>query len=153
MCEVPQVGQFGMHGHHVAQLRVGEALLTRQLIERQADRDGAGVAHLVARVRDQLLQEARAVFERAAIFIVALVGARRQEMLDDAEAMRAIEAEDVITRALGPLVGEPVPVAEVPDVLLVHGAGLDGIAGEGEDRRVRGRERHLAGIEIGAVGT
>ena len=109
----------------------------RHLVERQAHRDGAGVAHLVARVRDQLLQQPRAVLERAAIFVRALIGARREEMLDHAEAMRAIEAEDVVARPLRAAVGQLVPVAQVADVLLVHGAGLHRIAGEGEDRQVR----------------
>ena len=152
MGEIPEIGKLGMHGDEVAQLRIGEARGTRHLVERQAHRDGAGVAHLVARVRDQLLQQARAVLQRAAIFVGALIGARREEMLDDAEAMRAIEAEDVVARPLGAAVGQLVPVAQVADVLLVHGAGLHRIAGEGEDRQVRRRQRHFARVEIGAVG-
>ncbi len=149
--EVPEIGQVGVHGHEIAHLGIGEAEIADRLVEGDAQRDRHGVADHVAHVGDHLADEAGAVLERAAIFVGALVGRPRQEMLEDTEAVGAVETDQV--EAGGPAaprrVGEPA--AQVGDVLLVHRPRGDGIVGEGADRQRGGRERHLLRVHVRPV--
>ncbi len=72
-------------------------------------------------------------------------------MLEDAKAMRAIEADEVKPRRLAALGRIDEPAAQVADIVLVHCAGLHRIVGEGADRQGRGRKRNLLGIEVRPV--
>ena len=142
-----------MQANEIAQLRIGKSLLARHFIKRKPHRHGATVAHLIARIAQQFLQQPRPVLQRAAIFVAALIGPPRQEMLQNAKAMRAIEAHDIIARPLGAAVSQLVPVAQVPDILLVHGARLHRIAGERQDGAVHRPHRHFARVKIGTIGS
>ena len=74
MRKIPEIRKLGMHGDEIAQVRVAESRLAHHFIERKPDRDGAAIAHSILRVGNQFLQQARAVVQRAAIFISALIG-------------------------------------------------------------------------------
>ena len=94
LCEVPDVGQVAVHFDEVAQFGVGEAKLAA-FVEGEAKGDGEFSARFFARLVHDFAQEAGAVFEGAAVFVGAVVGVARQEVLQDAEAMRAVEADQV----------------------------------------------------------
>ena len=72
-------------------------------------------------------------------------------MLENAEAVGAVEADQVEARGLAALGGVDEPVAQVADILLIQRAGVDGIVGEGSDRQRRRRQRNFLGIEVGTV--
>ena len=73
------------------------------------------------------LQQAGAVFERAAIFIGALIGGARQELLENAEPMAGIDIDEIVAGVLGAQGGGAMGAAQIADVGLVHGARLDRI--------------------------
>src|SRR6185369_8267121 len=80
-----------------------------------------------------------------------LIGRGREKVLDDAKAMRAIEADKVKARLLGALEGIAMPAPEIANVLLVHRPRLHRIIGKGADRQSRGPAWHLFGIEVRAI--
>ena len=96
MREIPEVRQFGEHGDDIADLGIAETSgLGHQLVQQNTHGNRATVADRILGVVDQLLQQTRAVLQRAAIFVTALVEAAREEVLYDAEAMRAKVVESV----------------------------------------------------------
>ncbi len=58
-----------MQANEITQLRIGKSLLARHFIKRKPHRHGATVAHLIARIAQQFLQQPRPVLQRTAIFI------------------------------------------------------------------------------------
>ncbi len=146
-----QVRQIAIHVDEFAHFGVGKAEIADGLVERDAQRQRHRVADRVAHVRDDLAGKARAVLEAAAVFVGALVGGAAEEMLEDAEAMRAVEADQIETRDTRSLGGVDEPAPQVSDVGLVHRAGLHRIVGEGADRQGGRRQRHLLGVEVRAV--
>ena len=72
-------------------------------------------------------------------------------MLEDAEAVGTVEADQVEACGLAALGGIDEPAAQVADILLIQRAGVDGIVGEGPDRQRRRRQRNFLGIEVGTV--
>jgi hypothetical protein len=151
MRQIPEIGQVGMHLDHVAHFGIGEAELADHLVQRKPQRQAASVADGIPAFFDQLAHQPRAVFQRAAIFVAALVGGGGQEVLDDTEAVRAVEADQIEARQLGAFKGIAVPAPEVAYILSVHGAGLNRIVGEGADGQGRWSARHFLGVEVRAV--
>jgi hypothetical protein len=72
-------------------------------------------------------------------------------VLYDAEAMRAIDVDEIKTGGLCAFGGGAMPAPEVSDVLFVHRTRLHRIVGEGDDRQMHRPERYLARVEIRAV--
>ena len=95
-----------------------------QLIGGKADRNRAAVADRLLGVLDQLAQQARAVFEAAAIFVDAVVLAALEELLRDRQIVRRIDIDDVEPGLLRAERGIAMPSPQVADVLLVHRARL-----------------------------
>ena len=149
--EIPEVGQIGVHLDHVADLGIGETEFTDHLVQREPQRQPAGVADGVTPFLDQLAHEARTVLQRAAILVATLVGSRRQEVLDDAEAVGAIKADEIEAGQPGTLEGIAMPATQIANVLLVHGTRLHRIIGEGADRQGSRSARHLARVEVRPV--
>ena len=150
MRQIPDVGQVAVHFDEVAQLGVGKAERAA-LVQRHAQGYGHLAPGFLARLLDHLAQEAAAVFQRTAVFVGPLVRRARQEMLQDAEAMRTVKADQVETGLLAAAKGVAEPPAQVADVFPVHRPGLHRIGGEGEDRSAGDGQRHLARIEVRAV--
>ena len=59
-----------------------DALISEQLVDGDTDRHRAGVADSVLGVFDQFAQQARAVFDAAAVFVAALIESRRPSWRD-----------------------------------------------------------------------
>ena len=65
--------------------------------------------------------------------------------------MSRVDVDEVEPGLARPQRRHPVPSAQVADVLLVHGAGLHRVVGEGGHRQARRGHRHLPRVEVGAV--
>ena len=123
---IPQVRQFGEHGHHIAAFIVSaDAVWPVEFIHRQPDRHGAGVAHGLTRVFQHFAQQARAVFQGAAVLVAARVGAAREE-LEGQVIVASIDIDDVKARLFRPFGRIALPAAKGADVGFVHGAGRGG---------------------------
>ena len=122
-----------------------------QLVDGDAHGDGAALAHRLLGVLDDLAQQAHPVDQAAAIFVAAGVVAPRQEMLQRPEAMGGIDIDDVEAGALRPLRRLAMPAPQIGDILLVHGAGLDRVGGEGGNGQMRGSHGDLAAVEVRPV--
>ena len=150
MGEVPEIGQVAVHFDEVADLGVGKAV-GAVFVQAHPVGDGQFALGFLAGVLDHLAQEAGAVFQAAAVFVGAVVGGAGQEVLEDAEAMRAVEADQVEPGGLGAAEGVAEPAAEVADVFAVQGAGLHRVGGEGQDRAAGDGQGHVAGVKVRAV--
>ena len=132
---VPQVREFRQHGHDLTALALrGDAGRSVQLIDGEAHRHGAGVAHGLLGVLDHLAQQPHAVLQLAAILIGPPVVAGRQE-LEGQVIMPGIDIDDVETGALRPLRRVTLPAAEGADVREVHAARRGRQVVHGGDRR------------------
>ncbi|MPL80185.1 hypothetical protein SDC9_26081 [bioreactor metagenome] len=149
--QIPQVGQIGVHLDELAQLGVREAKRADVLVKAHPQRQPHRVADRVAHVGDHLVHEPRPVLERAAVFVRPLVRRTRQEMLEDAEAMRAVQADQIETRQFRALGRVHEPAAQVPDIGLVHRARLHRVVGEGANGQRRRGKRHFLGIKVRPV--
>ena len=134
MRQIPEVGQVLVHLDEVTDFGVGKTEVAEHFVQRQPQGQPHGVTHRVADIGHDFLHKPRAVFEAAAVFVGAVVGGGRQEMLENAEAVGAVETDQVEARRLAPLGGIDEPAAQVADILLIQRAGVDGIVGEGADR-------------------
>ena len=72
-------------------------------------------------------------------------------MLNDAKAMGAVEANEVIPCRLGAFCCVDVPSPDILDLGLVQRTGIDRVGGEGEDRALTDSQRHLFGIEVWSI--
>ncbi len=72
-------------------------------------------------------------------------------MLEDAEAVRAVKADQIEPRRSAALGGIHEPAAKIPDVLLVQRPRLHRVIRERADRHGRGGQWHLFGIKIRPV--
>ena len=83
-----------------------------------------------------------AIFGRSAIFVGALVGDRRQELMGEV-AVRAVELDDVVADAVDALRGGGEFAEAALDVVLGHGMGHRpaGVVGDGRWRLRRPRVR------------
>ena len=141
------MSQSGQQREHVPALAMhGNAVLAAGFVGREADRDRAVAADRLLSVLDHLADQAHPVLEAAAVFVGSAVGLRRQEMGQQV-AMGRIDVDDVEARLPSALRRLPVPAPELPDVRLVHGPRLIGIAG---DVRHAGHvEGDVAAVQIG----
>ena len=72
-------------------------------------------------------------------------------MLENPEPVRAIKANQVKPSRPAAFGGVDEPAAEVADVLLVQRPRLHRVIGESADRLRRHGQRHLLGVEVGAI--
>ena len=93
--EIPEIRQVAVHLDELAHLGIGKAKLADRFVERDAQRESHRVADRVAHIGDHLAGKARTVFQAAAVFVRPLVGGAAQEVLEDAEAMRAVETDQI----------------------------------------------------------
>ena len=100
-------------------------LAPEKFVHGNADGNGAAVAHRFLGVLDHFAEQAGAVFEGAAIFIAPHIGGAREELLENAEPVAGIDIDEIIAGGAGAKCGGAVGAAQVLDILLVHGAGLD----------------------------
>ena len=82
-----------------------------------------------------------------------MVGYGREEVLENPEPMRAIEADQVEACCPAPLGGIYKPTPQIANVLFVQCTRLYRIIGEGSDRHCGWRKRHFFGVKVGAVDT
>ena len=148
---VPEVRQVGHQADHVLDFFLVEPALAHQLIDGNADRHRASIAHRRLRLLGDLAQEPDAVFNAAAIFVGPLVIAARQEVVQKAQRMGGIDIDEVEARPLRTVDRRQVPLADVPNVRRVHSARLYRVVGEGRDGQMGGPHGHFARIEVGAV--
>ena len=145
--DVPQVGQLGQHGDHVARLALrGDAVRPHHLVGREPHHHAAGVADRVLGILDHLAEQARAVLQAAAIFVGAGVAPALQEMHGQRQIVPGIDIDDVEARLAGADRRLPVPAAIVADILAVHRARLEWVVARDLVHR---SDRHLAAVEIG----
>ena len=96
--DVPEIGQLGQQGHHVATLGVaGDSAIAQQFVGGEAHRDGAGIAHRLLRLLDDLAEQAHPVFEAAAIFVDPVVAPALQEMHRQRQIVAGVAVDDVET--------------------------------------------------------
>ena len=128
--DVPEIGQLGQHGHHIATLGVaGDSAIAQQFVDGEAHRDGAGIAHRLLRLLDDLAEQAHAVLEAAAIFIDAVVAPALQEMHRQRQIVAGVAVDDVETGLPGAQRRLAMPAPIVADILLVHGPRLRRVIG------------------------
>ena len=148
--DVPQVRHFGQRLDHVAALGLAtNTLRAQQLVHRQAHGDRRLVAHRLARVLHHLAEEAQAVVEAAAIFVVPVIVAARQEVLQDRQVMAGIDVDDVEARIEGAPGGGTVDAAQLGDIGLVERARLHRI--DPVMHQVGRCERNFAAEAVGHV--
>ena len=136
---------------HVLGLGLLQPVRAAKLVHREATGNGAAVAHRFLGVDQELLEESHAVLERAAVFIGAVIELPGEEVMQEAQPVAGIHIDQVVTRTPGAKRRRLVPAADVADVLLVHGARLDGFVSEARNRAPGRRHRHFARIEVGTV--
>ncbi len=127
--DVPEVRQLGQHLEYLASLTLDRrAVFTDGVVGREADSNGAAIAHCLLGLLDQLADQADPVLQTAAVFVAPGVEFRREEMGQQV-AVGRVDVDDVETRRLGPQGRFAMPLSQRPDIRLVHGPGLIGIAG------------------------
>ncbi len=98
------------------ELRAG---LAHEHVGRDAHGDGAVVSDRGLDLLDRLAPEARAVLERAAVLVGAVVVVRRQELLRQIR-VRAVDVDDVEAGRAGTLRRVDIHLLHVANVVLVH---------------------------------
>ena len=79
--DVPEVGQFGEQLHDLAPFTLAaDAAFAQELVDRQADGDGAVATDRILGHLDHLAQQADTVLQAAAVLVDALVDAGRQKV-------------------------------------------------------------------------
>ena len=124
-------------------------VFAEKLIDGQPYGDSAFVANGFLRVGKHFPKEPQAVFERTAIFVGAMVVALQQEVLEKRQIVACIDIDDVETDFPCQQRRLAVPAAEVRDVRLVHGAGLQGVVAV--HHGMRGRQRGNAAVAVVGV--
>ena len=148
---VPEVRDLRDETDHVLGLGLLQPVRAAKLVHREATGNGAAVAHRLLGVDQELLEEPHAVLERAAVFVGAVIELPGEEVMQEAQPVAGIHIDQVVTRSPGAKRRRLVPAADVADVLLVHGARLEGFVGEARNRAPGRRHRHFARIEVGTV--
>ena len=114
-------------------------------VQTQAD-DGVR-AHFFARGVDDADDDAHTVFKRAAVFVFAVVGGRRQELVEQI-SVRGRAQFNAVQIALDRMArGQPVAVNDLLDVLGLHHLGHLAVDRAGNGRRRP--HRHAAGHAVG----
>ncbi len=123
--DVPQVRELGEHFDDFAPLAVcSDALRAHKLVNSQAHGDGTAVADRVLGLLEQLPKQAKPVFKRPAVLVVPLVAAVLKEMHQEGRIVARVNIDYVGAGLLGAQRRFVVPAAELPDIGLVHAAGL-----------------------------
>ncbi|MNO63927.1 hypothetical protein D3C76_546460 [compost metagenome] len=122
-----------------------------QLVGIQAQPDGEVLTHAFAGRTQHFQQQAHAVLQRTAVFVLAAVVIGREEAGDDV-VVPGVDFHPVETGALGAFGGGGEPLDHLPDVVLVHHAHarLAGRA-DGADEVVQlglGQARHHVGLRL-----
>ena len=63
--------------------------------------DGALARRDLERILQHFAQQTDAIFERAAILVVALIGTERQEVAENGKIMGGVDIDDVVSRLFG----------------------------------------------------
>ena len=111
----------------------------QELVHREAHDHGAGVADRVLRVLDQLAEESRAILQRAAVLVGAMVPPPLEEVHRQAQVVRSVHVHEVEPRALAAHRRLAMPAPVLADVVLRHRARL--VRMRAPERLVRGRDR------------
>jgi hypothetical protein len=123
--EVPYVGQMIEQRDDLRRFGRRDPGIADSLIDGQAARDGRAARAFLAGVLEDLGQQARPVGDRAAVAVCALVVPARQEVMQDAQVVPAVDVDDVVTRGQGTTDRKAMPAAQVTDVRRRHHAGLN----------------------------
>ena len=136
--QIPEVRQLRHQADGVFNFGGLQAIGPQKFIHGNADWNGAAVTHGLFRFLDHFAKQAGPVFERAAIFIASHIGGAREKLLENAKAVPGIDIDEIITGGAGAECGSAVGAAQVFDIFLVHGPGLNrtiDIAGSRHGRR------------------
>ncbi len=144
--DVPQVRQVREHVHDLARLALVHAVDADEFLRREAHGDRALVADRFLRIGDELAQQAHAVFERAAVFVAAMIAPLLQEVHRERQVVRGVDVHDVEARTLGAQRRVAMPATIVADVAQRHRARLLRIAVL--QRLMRRRDRDLARVQV-----
>ena len=149
--EVPQVGDLAQLAEHGLDVSPADAGVSDELLRRDPTPHRGGAVHLLNGVDQELAQQAHPVLNAAPVGIGALVVAGREEMVNGAEGVAAVDIDEVESGIQRPPHGLPVPAAQVGDVAKRHGPGLNRVVGESGDRQIGGAHGRGARCEVGAV--
>ena len=136
--------------HHFLRFGDGHTFVAEQFFNCEAHHHAAAVTDGVFRIFDDFAEQSHAIFQRAAIFVSALIATTLQEMHRETEIVTGVDVHQV--KAGGPPANcrFTMPAAVLANVILRHRARLMRIAVL--ERLMRRRQRHLARVQIGRRG-
>src|ERR1700761_5437239 len=98
----------------------GDAIGAHQFVDGETDSNTATIADGILGILDYFAEQAHAIFQRAAIFVAAIIAALLQEMHRQAEIVAGIDIDDIETGLLGANTGVTMPAAIITDVAGIH---------------------------------
>ena len=133
--------------HDLLRFAGGDTAVAEQLLGGKAQHHAAGVADRIPRVLQHFAQQAHAVFQRATVFVGALVAALLQEVHGQRQVVAGVDVDQIKAGCFGAQRGVAVPAPVVGDVALVHGARLRRVAVFAG--LVRRCQQHFARVQVG----
>ena len=120
--DVPQIDEVVdvLDEPHPVLLHLDAEVVVAQRVDREARADRAVVADCLTDELEDLAEEARAILERAPVLVRALVEVRHQELLRDADCLRAVDQDQIEPGRAAAFGGVDIEALELADVTLVH---------------------------------
>ena len=145
--DVPDVRQLADEREELLDLGALETGRADQLVDDDPAGHRGPAVDLRERVLEDLPQQPRAVRQAAAVLVLAVVVAAREEVLDRRQAVRGVDVDQVVARLQRARDRLPVPAPQVGDVVDRHAPRLHRLAVH--DREVRRAERRDPAVGIG----